>query len=391
MVKAKVVRIITRLNIGGPAIHVILLSQGLRAAGYDTLLVAGRPSQFEGDMIDLAMNKGVRPVLVPTLAREISLKEDFASLRSIYEILKRERPDIVHTHTAKAGTLGRIAAILAGVPIKIHTFHGHVLEGYFSPLKTAVFLWIEKILALFSQRIVVISDTIKDDIVKRLKIVKPSKCAVIPLGFDLDPFLSAENRRGIFRKKLGVDDETLLVGIVGRLVPIKNHRLFLDAARQVFNKKLQKKVWFVVIGDGELRDELKDYAKNLGLDNRVIFTGWERDLASVYADLDIVVLSSINEGTPVSIIEAMASAKPVISTDVGGVKDVVTNNENGFLVKSGSIEELSSRISELLLDDEKRRHFGLKGREAVRYRYSSQRLISDIKRLYEECLTEKGR
>lgn len=388
----KIVRIIARLNIGGPAIHTVLLSSELNKISlYKDILICGKVNNCEGDMSYLAAEKGVTPIILPQLSRDISIYDDFVVFLKLYSILRRERPDIVHTHTAKAGALGRAAAILAGVPVKIHTFHGHIFDGYFSPWKAKAFLLIERFLAIFTDRVITVSESVRDEIVDKLKVAPRGKTLVIPLGFDLDNFLRCENKRGSFLKKNGIDSDTLLVGIVGRLVPIKNHKLFLEAARKVLDKKGGTlKVKFVIIGDGELRDDIHKHARLLGLEKDVLFTGWISDLAEAYADMDIVVITSLNEGTPVSLIEAMASARPVIATDVGGVKDLVIDGENGFLARTNDAESLSNKILMLLNDAGKRERFGARGRELVREKYSKKRLIGDIERLYERVLKEKG-
>lgn len=387
--KIKVVRIISRLNIGGPAIHAVLLTDGLPAGSFESYLVAGKPDPDEGDMSYLADNKGLTFKYIPELRREIGFS-DFSAFMKIFFYIRKIKPTIVHTHTAKAGTLGRLAAVFAGVPIRIHTFHGHVFDGYFTPLKARLFLWIERFLAFFTQKVVVVSESVRDEIVNKLKVAGRSKCSIVPLGFELEKFLECETVKGLFRKDLRVNDDVLLIGIVGRLVPIKHHTLFLDAVRKILDKKLAVKTRFVIVGDGELRIYLEKYAKERGVDNAVIFTGWKRDLAKVYADLDVVMLTSLNEGTPVSLIEAMASARPIIATDVGGVRDIVRHNENAFLVESGDAAALADRAEELLLDDAKRMSLGRRGREIVREKYSKERLIRDIEGLYKQCVFGKG-
>ncbi|MBN2453527.1 MAG: glycosyltransferase family 4 protein [Candidatus Omnitrophica bacterium] len=381
----KIVRIIARLNVGGPAIHTVLLSSELNRRGYRDILVCGMVNDSEGDMSYLAAEKNVAPVIIKDMSREISPIKDIRAFFSILSVIKREKPDIVHTHTAKAGTLGRLAAICAGVPVKVHTFHGHVFDGYFNPVKARIFLMIEKFLAIFTDRVVTVSGLIRDEIVNKLKVVEASKCVVIPLGFELDRFLTCEKERGAFRKELGVGPDTLLVGIVGRLVPIKNHGMFIDAAADFIGRDRLAKVNFVIIGDGECAADLKEKVKRAGLDGRVIFTGWKKDLAPVYADLDVVVLTSLNEGTPVSLIEASACARPVVATDVGGVRDIVIHGKNGFLVNSDDAKDLSRKLADLLADGKKRAEFGLNGRELVRAKYSKERLVNDIESLYKEC------
>ncbi|MBU0604876.1 MAG: glycosyltransferase family 4 protein [Candidatus Omnitrophica bacterium] len=383
-------RIITRLNIGGPAIHAILLSSSLNDGGvYKNILVTGSVSESEGDMADFARSKGIDPIVIPGLTREISIKNDFRAFRDIYRLIRKERPDIVHTHMAKAGTLGRFAAIIAGVPVKVHTFHGHVFDGYFNPVKANIFVLIEKLLALFTDKVIMVSERVRADIVNRLKVVSESKSVVIPLGLELDRFAACESEKGSFRKRLGVSPDTLLVGIVGRLVPIKNHRMFLEAAAEMKNSPLWPRVKFVVVGDGEMRGNIEDYAEKLGIKDRLILTGWIEDLAPVYADLDVVALTSLNEGTPVSLIEAMASGRAVISTDVGGVRDLIEDGMNGLLVKSGDAASLSDRLTSLLMDDKLRTELGAKGRGFVINRFSKERLAKDIGLLYGDLIAGK--
>lgn len=382
----KIVRIISRLNVGGPAIHTVLLTEALNRSGYTDILVCGSVSTSEGDMGYFAREKNVAPYVVPELKRDISFRDDLKALNALRKLIRQERPDIVHTHAAKAGALGRLAAILCGVPVKIHTFHGHVFDGYFSPLKARVFLLIERFLALFTTRVITVSEAVRGEIVDKLKVAGRDKCVVVPLGLELERFERCAARKGEFRRDLGVSDGTLLVGIVGRLVPIKNHRMFLDAALTVLEQVPAGSMKFVVIGDGELRQHLEGYARSLRIQGSVIFTGWRSDLVPVYADLDIVALTSLNEGTPVSIIEAMAAARPVVSTKVGGVGDVIAEGESGYLVPSGDVQIFAEKILALAGNRTLRERLGLRGRAAAVKKYSKDRLVRDIEALYKECL-----
>ena len=386
----KVLRVITRLNIGGPAIHTILLSELLNKNGYKDILVCGKTSDAEGDMSYLAEEKDVKLRFVNDLGRDISFLKDIKAFFAIFSIIRKEKPDIVHTHTAKAGTLGRLAAIFAGVPVRIHTFHGHIFDGYFSLLKTRIFLHIEKFLAHFTDRLVVVSEAVKAELVNNLKVMKADKAVVIPLGFELDKFIDCESKKGDFRRMIKADHDTLLVGIVGRLVPIKNHKMFLDVVIKIKEKARHIKAKFLIIGDGELRGVLEEYVKDKNLSKIVEFTGWIKDLSAVYADLDVVCLTSLNEGTPVSLIEAMASGRAVVATDVGGVKDLITNGVSGILSRSGDVDGFSDKLIGLMKDPEKRKQLGMYGKSAVMEKYSKERLLADIKKLYQQCLLEKG-
>ena len=386
MDRVKVLRIIARLNIGGPAIHTILLTAGLNSERFEAVLVTGVEGKYEGNMLDLAAAKGVKPITIPQLRRNIDPIGGFIALFKLYRLMRREKPHIVHTHTATAGLLGRLAAKLAGVPVILHTFHGHVLHGYFGPLRSKALVWMERRLARLSDRIVTVSEGQKRELVG-YGIAPLEKIAVVPLGFELEDLLACESHRGELRRELGLTDQNKLIGIVARLVPIKNHRLFLQVAEVVAEAVPQAR--FLVVGDGELREEIEAYARDLGLDGRVLFTGWRQDLPRLYADLDVVALTSINEGTPVSLIEAMAAGVPVVATAVGGVPDVIVDGKTGYLVKAGNVEGMAEAIIELLSNPEKAREMGQEGREAVCPKFSAQTLIANVEELYDELLRNK--
>lgn len=387
MKKVKILRIIARLNIGGPAIHTILLSHELDRFGYETILVKGSEGQREGNMMELAESRGVKPVVIPELGREIGFRNDLLAFYKLFKLIRQEKPDILHTHTAKAGTLGRIAARLAGVPVILHTFHGHVLTGYFGKLKSWLFILIEKILACISTKLITLSNELKEELIS-MGIGNKKKFEVVPLGLELKPFIENKNHTGKFKEELGLSDNVLLVGIVGRLVPIKGHKYFLETAKIIRTQNTEHgtQIKFVIVGDGELREELEGYAKKLGISNDVIFTGFRGDLPEIYADLDIVVLTSINEGTPLSIIEAMASGKPVVATDVGGVPSFVKDGVTGFLIESGNVKSLSGAILKLLENPELRQKLGIEGQRAVFPFYDISQLSKRINLLYTSLL-----
>jgi len=387
--KIKVLRIIARLNVGGPAIHAILLNQGLNDAGFSSHLIAGKPEEGEGDMAYLAKEKGVAITAIPELGRHIRPWNDLVALFKIFRIIREEKPDIVHTHTAKAGFLGRLAAIMAGVPVKVHSFHGHVFHSYFGPVKTRGFIFIEKLLGRFTDRIIVVSDAIKKDICNRFNIADESRVSVIGLGLDLGKFKDIGALRGKFRKELNIGAETALIGIVGRLVPVKNHRLFFDSIGLLEKGAASTNSHFLIIGDGELRRCLEEYAAALGIVNRVSFIGWRQDMPNVYADLDIVVLTSLNEGTPLSLIEAMAAKRPVVATAVGGVPDLIEDEKTGLLIESNSVVQLKDAILKLLSSGELRNKLGERASEYVRDRYSKERLVSDVENLYQGLIRAK--
>ncbi len=381
--KARVIRIITRLNIGGPAIHAILLTQSLQDDSFSSILVSGHTAPTEGNMLDLARTKGVTPVMVEGLGREIAPTKDLAVLLRLYRLLRAERPDIVHTHMAKAGTVGRLAARLARVPLVVHTYHGHVFHSYFGRAKTQLFIRIEQGLGRLTDRILTVGEKQRQEILD-YGIGSPEKMRVVPLGLELEPFLDCERNRGELRAEFGVPSGTRLVGIVGRLVPIKGHSDFLKSAQSVLRRT--RDVVFLVIGDGELRQELEEQAASLGVTEGVRFLGWRRDLTRIYPDLDLVVLSSLNEGSPVALIEAMSAGRAVVSTDVGGVSDVVSDGVDGVLVPPREPEKLADAICGLLCSRDRLDQMGARGRRSVYPKYSVGRLVSDVRAVYSELL-----
>ncbi|HEX8844391.1 MAG TPA: glycosyltransferase [Pyrinomonadaceae bacterium] len=418
----KVVRIIARLNVGGPARHVIWLTAGLRGEECETLLVAGVVPPGEDDMGYFAEAAGVRPIIIPQMSREISPK-DALTVWKLYRLLKRERPDIVHTHTAKAGTVGRLAGILyrwltwgtlVGRPRRcrfVHTYHGHIFHSYYGRLKTRVFLLIEKTLArIATDKIVVISPQQRREIHEEFGVGRAAQFEVIPLGLDTKVFAGWQDRRRLMREELGVGDRDLLVGIVGRLTEIKNHALFLEAAAR-FQKEAGEngapRVSFVVIGDGHLREELEERARELGLTHDVRFTGTRDDPENFYPALDIVALTSLNEGTPLTLIEAMANARAVVATAVGGVVDLLGEkldltggngngdetgwavHERGVLVHAADAGAFSRGLMQLAANEGLRREMGERGLRFIEQNYSKERLLADVMTLYRG-LAEKS-
>jgi len=379
--KIKILRIIARLNIGGPALHVIILNSELDSGRYVSQLVTGIESPAEGNMYDVAEEKGVHPIVIDALGREIFFKEDFRALIKLIRLINIEKPDIVHTHTAKAGTLGRIAAKLTGVPVIIHTFHGHVFHSYFGFFKSKFFLWLERLLAKFTNVIITVGEQQRREIIQ-YKVAEQEKVVSIPLGLDLKPFVNTKTDPNLLRRELSLPRQTLLVGIVARLVPIKNHLCFLESARLILQNF--DNVRFLIIGDGELRTYLEQKTRDLGLESRVIFMGFQHDLVKIYASLDIVTLSSFNEGLPVALIEAMAAGKPVISTNVGGVGDLILDGDNGLLVPSNDPAALAEAILYLLRNPERRKMMGGAGKKKAYPLFDKNRLLGDIDKLYRK-------
>ena len=403
----KVLRIIARLNVGGPARHVVWLSQGLKGAGYETLLVAGVVPPGEDDMSYIAAEAGVTPCVVPQMSREVSPK-DALTIWKLFRLMLREQPAIVHTHTAKAGTVGRVAGLiyrwltpsaLLGKPRAcrfVHTYHGHVFHSYYSPRKTRLFLAIEKCLArLVTDRIVVVSHQQRLEINESFRVGTPEQFAVIPLGIDMSVYADWEKRRSIARAELKADENDVLIGIVGRLTEIKNHKLFLEAAARL-RKLTNSTVRFLIIGDGNLRGVLDAQTKSLGLNDSVSFLGTRKDPENFYPALDIVALTSLNEGTPLTLIEAMANARPVVATAVGGVVDLLGQSqresdgyalcERGISVRTGDAEGFAHALAHLIEDEEMRRDLGTRGLDFVKQHYAKERLLADVSELYAQLM-----
>jgi len=385
--RTKIVRIIARLNIGGPSLHVVNLNKWLSPDRFESLLLTGSSNPGEGSMLDYAQENGVQPVVIPEMVGEASLgPRDIQAFLRLYRILRLERPQIVHTHTAKAGFLGRLAARMAGVPVIVHTYHGHVLNGYYGPAKSWLLRRMERGLARITDRLVAVSSLVREDLIT-YRVAPPAKISVIPLGFDLGPFFDCESLKGEFRRELGLGSDDKLVGILGRIFPIKNHRLFLESAAQIAQQ--ESNVRFVIVGDGVLKSEMEQYAQDLGIHHKVIFTGWRRDLPRIYADLDLLVVSSNNEGTPVSAIEAMASGCPVVATRVGGLADVIQDAETGYLVPAKQPQLLAAAMLELIRDPQRAEQMGRSAQISVKERFSLDRLLRETENLYEELLTSK--
>lgn len=370
---------------GGPAIHTILLTQLLHRQRFQTQLVTGTEGTTEGTMRYLAEERNVPLTEVQEMGREISWKDDLIALRKLIALMRREKPDIVHTHTAKAGALGRAAAIIAlwGRKKRLyHTFHGHVFHSYFGPIKTRIFILIEQILALFTNRILAVSPNTRNDLIA-YKIAPPEKIIVVPLGLDLDPFAKCKSKQGELRKSLNLPEKNvLLIGLVARLVPVKGIHIFLQAIHCL--QATHPDIHVVLVGDGELRSDLECQTKQLELTDKVHFLGYRKDLPTIYADLDMVVLSSLNEGTPVSIIEAMASGCIVVSTDVGGVSSLIRDNETGFLVPPKDPKALAKGIATAIEQRSLWKQMTKTAQEETLQRFHITRLVSDIERLYSE-------
>jgi Glycosyltransferase len=402
----KILRIIARLNVGGPARHVIWLTRELQGQEFQSNLITGTVPDGEEDMSYVASEAGISPIYIEEMSRELSPK-DIISLFKIYKEMRRLEPDIVHTHTAKAGTVGRIAAFfyrwmswktLIARPRRvkvIHTFHGHVFHSYYGDTKTKVFLTIEKMLArLATNKIVVITKQQFNEIHSDFGVGRKEQFEIIPLGIDLSVFRDGDSQRHILRSELDAAEDDIIVGFVGRLTEIKNIPLYLNTINNCRNDTGASKLKFVIIGDGHLRGELEKQAGDLGITDRLSFLGNRTDTGAFYAGLDIVALTSRNEGTPLSLIEAMAAGKPVISTGVGGVVDLlgdVQQTKDGFSVCERGIrvdeqnpETFCKGLIYLANNEQLHKKFQLAGKEFAEASYSKERLVADICEMYRK-------
>ena len=388
--RVKVLRVIARLNVGGPALHVAYLSAGLAERGFDTILVAGTLARGEASMESVAERRGARIETIEDLHREIAPLRDARAVMRLARLIRRERPTILHTHTAKAGAVGRVAALLAGKarpPIIVHTFHGHVLRGYFGPVKTFGFRLLERLLARMTTQLVAVSPEVRDDLV-RLGVAPESKFAVVRLGIELDERVgNGEGGRRETRRVLGVPEEAFVVGWFGRMTAVKRTPDVLRAFRGLVDAGVDGRL--LLVGDGPERDGLERLAHELGVMRRCLFLGYQEEVGRYYDAVDALVLPSGNEGTPVSVIESLAAARPVVATRVGGTPDVVRDGLDGFLVELGDVDSIADRLTELAADPARRTRMGAAGKQHVRERYAVERLVADTERLYRSLLASK--
>jgi len=402
----KVLRLIARLNTGGPAIHTILLTRGLSCGRFTSRLVTGVVGAEEGDMMYYSAERGVRPLVLPELGRKLSPLNDLKALRTIYRLVASEQPDIVHTHTTKAGLVGRLAVLLSNAigrwrgrrPAKlVHTFHGHVFHGYFPKPISLALVTLERALARRTDRVVTVSNAIRRDLVERYRICPAEKATVVPLGFDFRWVSAIPGNAGYLKTKCGVPRGVVTVGVVGRLTGIKNHALLIAAMASMGRND----VWALIVGDGELRATLERAAAESGVGTRVVFAGWQQEPAAIYADLDVVCLTSRNEGTPVALIEAMAAGRPIVATRVGGVPDLMVGApvahpdgfevfNNGILVPPDDARALAAAVAHLADRPALRRAMGAAGRAMAVDRFGKERLFAAMETIYDEVLGTNG-
>ena len=389
----KILRIINRFNLGGPTYNVALLSKYMPPV-YETLLIGGLKDESEASSDHIVDSLGLKPIIIPTMRRSINPLNDIKAFIELVKIIKKYKPDIVHTHAAKSGTLGRLAAWYCRVPIIVHTFHGNVFHSYFGRIKTTIFKFIERWLAAKSTAIIAISIKQKEELVQLHHIADASKITIIPLGFDLTKFqLDMPQKRQRFRSQYNIDDETIAIGIIGRLVPVKNHPFFLKVIHSL-QKQTSKKIRAFIVGDGESKPALVEMAGSLGLLDqkaeingpKVTFTSWIKDIDVVLAGLEIVCMTSFNEGTPVSLIEAQAAGKSIVSTKVGGIEDITLVNQTSFLADVGDEELFVSHLVTLCENPTYRDMGHQLGWNFVKDKFHYTRLINDMDKLYQNLL-----
>ncbi len=392
----KILRIINRFNLGGPTFNAAYLTKHL-APKYDTLLLGGVKDDSEDSSEFILESLDLKPKYIGDMHRALNLKNDRKAYIEIKKIIKEYKPDIVHTHAAKAGTLGRLAAHKLKVPVIIHTFHGHVFHSYFGKTKTRVYKNIERYLAKKSSKIVAISDIQKKELSEIHKIAAPSKFEVINLGFDLERFRTNQDTlRAQFRSTFNLEDHEVAIAIIGRLVPIKNHKLFIEALADIKHKDNLPFRAFIV-GDGELRAELESFCQEKNIDftsnpqekASICFTSWIKDTERVYAGSDIIALSSLNEGTPVTLIEAQAASKPIVSVDVGGIKDIVLANKTALLSTSQDKDTFRQNLLKLLKDHDLRKKMSQEGEKFAFEKFHYSRLVNEMDQLYSKLLQER--
>ncbi len=396
----KILRILNRLIVGGPLLNAAYLTKYM-GPEFETLLLVGEKEDHEKDAGFITDALGIQPVYIAEMGRSINPINDYRSYKKIQQIIKDFKPDIVHTHAAKPGAIGRMAAKSMDVPVIVHTYHGHVFHSYFDSVKTKFIIQAERFLAKQTDAIIAISETQKNEFVHDFLIARETKFRIIPLGLDLEKFQTDyEQKRKLFRSEFGIEDDVIVITIIGRLVPVKNHSLFLKAVSYVL-KNSDKKIKAFIVGDGETRKELERNANSLGLSysteedelhpHPLVFTSWRADVDVINAGSDIIALTSFNEGTPVSLIEAQAANKPIVSTNVGGIRDVVVENKTALLSEINDVSGFCTNLLKLIEDDELRSNLGKNGAEFVMEKYSYRRLVNDMSLLYHELLNKKNK
>ena len=390
----KVLRIINRFNLGGPTFNAALLTKHL-APEFETCLVGGMHGIEEGDSSFILKDLGLEPRYIKGLQRELNFKKDRAAYKEIKALIKEFKPDIVHTHASKAGAIGRLAASKCNVPVICHTFHGHVFHSYFGKAKTQFYKTVERRLAKRSSKIIAISEIQKEELTQIHRICDADKVSVIPLGFDLSRFQSnQESKRKEFRSTYGIEESEFAISIIGRLVPIKDHALFLNAIAELNIPNLR----VFIVGDGECRNELEELCSSLKLDyssgdrpSLITFTSWIKEVDKVLAGSDLIALSSLNEGTPVTLIEAQAAGKPIVTTNVGGIKDIVIPGQTALISESRELQDFANLLRKAITNDGLRQSAASLGPDHAIQKFNYTRLASDMAELYNSLLNQIGK
>jgi glycosyltransferase involved in cell wall biosynthesis len=392
----RILRIHNRLITGGPSLNALYLTKYL-SSQFETLLVVGEKEDHEQNAYFLAEQMGIKPILIPEMGRSIHPLKDFQAYKKLQKVIKDFKPDIVHTHSAKPGAVGRLAASSLNIPAIVHTYHGHVFHSYFGRVKTKLIINAERYLAKKTHALIAISDQQKNELAEDFHIADKAKFKVIPLGFELKKFSeNQDEKRKKFREEFNLEDDEIAIGIIGRLVPVKNHSLFLEGINYLLSKT-SKKIKAFIIGDGETRLALENRAGQLNIpfsydhnpNASLIFTSWRNDIDVINAGLDIIALTSLNEGTPVSLIEAQAANRPIVSTRVGGIGDIVLENETALLSDINDITSFRENLLKLVENDELRNRFNKRGADHVQKKFSVDRLASDMSNLYFELLDKE--
>ena len=391
----RILRIINRFNLGGPTYNVAYLSKYI-SSDFETLLIGGAKDDTEESSDFIVTNMGLHPLIIEEMHRKIDLKNDLAAYKKIKKIIQEFKPDIVHTHASKAGTIGRLAAATCGVPVIVHTFHGHVFHSYFGKLKTTLYKNIERFLAKKSTAIIAISEKQKDELTRIHHICDANKVHVIPLGFDLSKFqTNQEEKRKSFRTRYQVEEDELVISIIGRLVNVKNHPLFLESIKRI-SEQTSQKIRAFIIGDGEDRLMIESRAKALELPfsdatksnarTLLTFTSWIKDIDVALAGSDIIALTSFNEGTPVSLIEAQAANKPIVTTNVGGIENVVLPGITALLCDNNNTNQFTEQLLKVVENKELRIKMAEQGWKHVKEKFHFSRLVTDMEEMYRKLL-----
>ncbi|PKP03102.1 MAG: hypothetical protein CVU11_09545 [Bacteroidetes bacterium HGW-Bacteroidetes-6] len=393
MNKPRILRILNRFNLGGPTYNASLLTKYL-SDNYETLLIGGPNEKNEHDSMHIPHSLGIEPLIVDSMVRSVNLYQDRKAYNDIKKIIADFKPDIVHTHASKAGALGRRAAHHLNVPAIVHTYHGHVFEAYFNGLVSNFYKGVERRLSRKTDAIIALSERQRNDLVLKHRICKPELVHIIPNGFDLDKFqIGIDEKRRAFRSKYHLAPDDFAIGIIGRMVPVKNHRLFVEVIDRVMKKNGSPPRVFIV-GDGETKDATVEllqqkeiaFTENGGPVATVHFTSWQTDVDAIIAGLDLVALTSLNEGTPVCLIEAQAANCPVVSTDVGGIRDIVVDGRTALLSPGGNADVMANNIVRLMTDKAYYSQFKTDGNDFVRNRFHFMRMVKDVDELYQTLL-----